>query len=241
MHTDWLRAQTAAFADIAVTLSESQQVVTCPEWSVRTLVAHIGHAHRQAANIVRTGEPEQFRDPRTAELPRDWAPWLRDGADELADAVTAARDNQVWAYVGERPAFFWLRRMLHDTTVHAADAAITAGLVPHVPADIATDAIDEALELISLPGAEALKPDFVNLRGTGQTLALRSGEGDTWLITRTPQGPVAGRAATGEADVTVTASAQDLLLLCYGRAGVADVVVDGDRDLLTHWLANTSL
>lgn len=240
MHIDWLRAQTASFADTAAGLDLSQQVVTCPNWLVRTLVAHIGHAHRQAANIVRTGEPEQFRDPRTAEIPREWDSWLRDGADDLVDAVTEAGSKHVWAYIGTRPAFFWLRRMLHDTTVHAVDVAITAGAAYRIPAEIAVDGIDEALAVIAMPGVEALKPDFANLRGTGQTLRLRCDEGVSWSITRTPQGPKV-RRAQADADVTVTASAQDLMLFCYGRLSMTDVGVAGDTDLLAHWVANTAL
>ncbi|CAM3343247.1 maleylpyruvate isomerase family mycothiol-dependent enzyme [Kibdelosporangium persicum] len=241
MHIDWLRAQTAAFAEAATRVDLDKQVVTCPEWSVRMLVAHIGHSHRQAANIVRTGEPEQFRDPRTAEVPPDWEPWVRDGAEELADAVTEAGTKQVWAYVGQRPASFWLRRMLHDTTVHAVDAARTAGVGYRIPADVAVDGIEEALDVISAPGVEALKPDFVHLRGTGQTLQLRASEGEAWLITRTPAGPSWKRGETGSPDVTLLAGAQDLLLLCYGRLGLDDVTVTGDRELITHWLAHTAL
>nr|WP_042194051.1 maleylpyruvate isomerase family mycothiol-dependent enzyme [Kibdelosporangium sp. MJ126-NF4]CEL21049.1 hypothetical protein [Kibdelosporangium sp. MJ126-NF4]CTQ95437.1 hypothetical protein [Kibdelosporangium sp. MJ126-NF4] len=241
MHTDWLRAQTATFADTVAGLDLSQQVVTCPEWSVRTLVAHIGHAHRQAANIVRTGRPEQFRDPATADVPGDWSSWLHEGADELARATAEAGTRQVWAFLGTGPAGFWARRMVHDTTVHAVDAAITAGNAGRVPAEIAVDGIDEALEVISAPGADALKPDFANLRGTGQTLLLRAAEGDAWLISRTPDGPVWERTVTDVANVTVSGSASDLLLFFYHRLGIDDVDVAGDRDLVTHWLAHTAL
>ena len=240
MHIDWLRAQTAAFAAAAAELDLAEQVTTCPDWSVRMLVAHIGHAHRQAANIVRTGEPEQFRDPRTADIPRDWDLWLREGADDLVDAVTEAGNRHVWAFVGTRPAPFWLRRMLHDTAVHAVDAAITAGSVYRIPPETAIDGVDEALEVITAPGAEAIKADFVNLRGTGQTLRLCSDEGVSWLVTRTPQGPKLRRERT-EADVTVTASAQDLMLFCYGRLDMDHVAVRGDTDVLAHWVANTAL
>ncbi|MBE1468172.1 hypothetical protein [Kibdelosporangium phytohabitans] len=68
-----------------------------------------------------------------------------------------------------------------------------------------------------------------------------SAEGDDWLITRTPDGPTWERSVTGEANVTVSGTVQDLLLLFYRRTGVDSVTVAGERELLTHWLAHTAL
>ncbi|MFC0114084.1 maleylpyruvate isomerase family mycothiol-dependent enzyme [Kibdelosporangium aridum] len=239
MHIDWLRAQTETFAEAVTGLDGNKQVVTCPEWSVRALVAHVGHAHRQTANIIRTGQPEQFLDPLTADVPQDWGPWLRAGAEELADAVIQAGDKKVWTLIGSLPASFWLRRMLHETVIHSFDAAVTAGIAYRIHADVAVDGIEEGLQMVSIPDAGKIRPHFANLRGTGQTLRLRA-NGNAWLITRNPDG-VAWQRSDDDADVTVSASAQDLLLLFYGRLGIDDVTVTGDRDLISHWLVNTAL
>ncbi|GAB2620522.1 maleylpyruvate isomerase family mycothiol-dependent enzyme [Streptomyces capparidis] len=188
-----LRKHTAAFAAAIGGVDPGRPVPTCPQWRVRDLVGHIGQAHRWAAGIARTGEFGGVPDPREADPgdPREWAGWLSDGAEELIAAVLGADPGAaVWTYLGPRPAAFWLRRMLHDTCVHHADAGFTAATAFRVAPDLAAGAISEALELLCAPGAETLKPALAELRGNGETLRLspteRSERG--WLITRTPLG-----------------------------------------------------
>lgn len=213
-------------------------VPTCPEWTVRDLVAHVGQEHRWAAGIVRSGLPADVPDPRAQPVPGDWAAWLRDGAVRLVEAVGDGV-TPVWTYFGDSPSRFWLRRMLHDTAVHHADLA---GRDAVIPADLAADALDGLLELLTAPGAPALKPALAELRGDGQTVLLRPHEVAPWSLTRGPAGPT-WRRGDGDADVTVTASARDLLLVATRRLSpdAAGVAVSGDRPLLDHWLTRTAL
>ncbi|HEX3591916.1 MAG TPA: hypothetical protein VHV74_20020 [Pseudonocardiaceae bacterium] len=57
-----------------------------------------------------------------------------------------------------RPAAFWLRRMLHDTIVHHADATGGTGAEFEVAPDLAAYAITEWLELLSDPVIRTIKP-----------------------------------------------------------------------------------
>ncbi|RSM89744.1 maleylpyruvate isomerase family mycothiol-dependent enzyme [Kibdelosporangium aridum] len=238
MHTDWLRDQTNALADAVSGLEPGKRVPTCPEWSVRDLVAHVGLIQRRATLIVQTGEAVPF--PSGGEAPDDWGPWLREGADELARAADEAGEKEVWSFVGDkRPASFWLRRMLHDTTIHAVDGALTAETSYDIPAGLAVDGIDEGLSLVRL--MQGVIPGLAELRGDGETLLLSSTQGDGWLITRNPDGPHWKRTVTDAADVTVTGTVQQLLLVFYRRLSLDDVVVSGERELITHWLAHTAL
>ncbi|PPK71288.1 maleylpyruvate isomerase family mycothiol-dependent enzyme [Actinokineospora auranticolor] len=229
-----LRDQTAALAAAAV--DPDAPVPTCPEWRVRDLVAHVGQAHRRAAGIVRTGQFTQ-EPPAEPGPPAEWARWLADGAEDL---IAAENPRDVWTFFGPRPAAFWLRRMVADTTVHHADAVLAAGGVPEVAADLAAEAIAECLDLLSDPAVTTVRPNLAELRGTGQTLHLKPTTTTGWLITRTPDGVTFDRA-DGEADVTATAPTADLLWLLYRRLPVDDprVTVTGDRALLDHWLALT--
>ncbi|ONI91186.1 hypothetical protein ALI144C_01670 [Actinosynnema sp. ALI-1.44] len=238
MRIEWLLQQTKAFADAVVGVGPDERVPTCPEWAVRDLVGHVGHIQRRAAEIVRTGEAVAFE--KTVEPRADWSEWLLEGATELADAVGRDAAKEVWTFLGDRqPASFWLRRMLHDTTIHAVDAALTAAVPYDIPAALAEDGIDEGLDLVVR--MRTMNPDLARLRGDGETLRLVSAEGDGWLITRTPDGPTWERSVTGGADVTVSGPVQDLLLLFYRRVGLDGVTVSGERDLITHWLAHTAL
>ena len=241
-----LRDETAAFAAAVGGLDAQRQVLTCPEWRVRDLVGHIGQGHRWAAELVRTRAAAPVPDPRDAEPgdPQEWTTWLAAGADELVEAVAATgAATPVWTFVGERPAAFWLRRMRADTTVHHADAALTAGRPFTTPPDLAADVVSEGLELISAAGAAMVKPQLAGLRGDGETIGLRPAEPDVagWTITRTPAG-VTWERRTTEADVVLAGPVRDLLLVFARRLAPADasVSVTGDARLLEHWLAHTA-
>lgn len=232
-----LREHTAALAATATTADPAAPVPTCPEWTLRVLVGHIGQAHRWAAGIVESG-PSPVPDPLDADpgAPTTWPAWLHAGAEALADTVLADPDRPVWTFFGERPASFWLRRMLHDLTVHHADVGLTAGAPVAIAPDLAADGVTELLELVADPVTPTLRPEVARLRGTGQT--LRFAADDSWLVTRTPDG-LRWEPADGPADVTVTGTAEDLLLVLTHRRPVEAVTVRGDRALLDHLLANS--
>ncbi|GAB1511404.1 maleylpyruvate isomerase family mycothiol-dependent enzyme [Actinophytocola sp. KF-1] len=235
-----LHEHTAGFAK-AVTGADPDAVVpTCPDWPLRVLVGHIGQEHRWAAGIVRSG-PAPVPDPFDADPgdPAGWAGWLLAGAEDLAAAVLSAPDRPVWTFAGTRPAAFWLRRMLHDTTVHHADAALATGTPFTVAPDHAADAISEWLELLSDPVATTVRPGFGALRGTGQTLGFRPDTGPGWLVTRAPDG-VRWTRADGQADATLSGPVADLLLVVSRRRPPDTVTVTGDRGLVDHWLAHSA-
>ncbi|GAB3500728.1 maleylpyruvate isomerase family mycothiol-dependent enzyme [Amycolatopsis cihanbeyliensis] len=235
-----LHEHTAGFATAVARADPDTSVPTCPEWPLRVLVGHIGQAHRWAAGIVRSG-PSPVPDPLDADpgFTEEWSGWLHEGAADLADAVLVADESPVWTFFGPRPATFWLRRMLHDTTVHHADAALATGTEFEVAPDLAADAISEWLEILSDPVTPSMRPAFAELRGTGQTLQLRPDTGPGWLITRTPDG-VRWARATGTADATLAGPLRDLLLVFTRRLPASRVTITGDRDLADHWLAHTA-
>jgi uncharacterized protein (TIGR03083 family) len=235
-----LHEHTAGFAKAVAGADPNARVPTCPEWTLRVLVGHIGQAHRWAAGIVRSG-PTPVPDPFDADpgAPGEWSDWLHEGAAELADAVLSAGESPVWTFFGQRPATFWLRRMLHDTIVHRADAAFATGTAFEVAPDLTVDAISEWLEMLSDPITPTIKPAFAALRGTGQTLQLHPDTGLGWLITRTPDG-VRWVRATDTADVTLAGPVGDLLLVLTRRLPVGQVTITGDRELADHWLAHTA-
>ena len=233
-----LHEHTVGFAKAVEGADPEARVPTCPEWPLRVLVGHIGQAHRWSAGNIRTG-PSAVPDPFDAEPGADWTTWLLEGASELVDAVRAAGDRPVWTFFGQGPATFWLRRMVHDTAVHHADAALTTGATFDVAPDVAADGISEWLWLVSRPETITLRPELAGLRGTGQTLLLRADESadESWLITRTPDG-VRVTEEDGPADVTVTGTARELLLVLTRRLPLDQVSVTGDRALIDHWLTH---
>ncbi|WP_329518732.1 maleylpyruvate isomerase family mycothiol-dependent enzyme [Spirillospora sp. NBC_01491] len=236
--------QSGLFADAVDGADPDGRVDTCPEWRIRDLVVHLGQAHRWAAGVARTGAPAPAPDPGAADPggPDAWSGWLRAGAQELIEAVGDG-GTVVWTFTGPRPSVFWLRRMLHDTSVHQGDAALALGTAFEIAPDLAADAITEGLELLTAPGAEAIKSDLAELRGDGQTLQVLPADGpEGWLITRTPGGPRWEHGSSG-GDVVVAGPVAGLLLVLTRRlpADGSGARVTGDRALLDHWLAHTAM
>ncbi|WP_026414551.1 maleylpyruvate isomerase family mycothiol-dependent enzyme [Actinomadura oligospora] len=221
-------------------------VPTCPDWTLRQLVEHIGGALPAMAETIES----RAREPLPQVVPDGmnphlWEAWLGGGADRLVAAVEAA-DEPVWSPFGDDvPAGFWLRRLLHDTTVHHADAAITVGAEWELDADLAADGVAEGLALVASPFVARVNPKIAQLRGDGETLLWRPAEADlpAWLVTRTPDGPrVTETARAADAQVVVRGGASDLFLLLSRRITADDprVRVVGDRALLDHWTSLTA-
>ncbi|WP_026404521.1 maleylpyruvate isomerase family mycothiol-dependent enzyme [Actinomadura rifamycini] len=241
-----LREHTAGLADAASRRAPDTVVPTCPEWTLRDLVGHVGQAHRWAAAMFRRGGTRV-----TDELPRDtpadqadWGAWLREGAAEAIAAQAEHPGAVAHPVMGDAPSAMWLRRMLHDTSVHHADATITAGTPFAIAPDLAADELTETFGLLTAPAAAHLKPELGELRGSGETLCLRADEPSVpgWLITRTPDAAVV-EYETRDADMTIAGPVRDLMLVFARRLSPDDaaVKITGDRALLDHWLEHTAV
>ncbi len=219
-------------------------VPTCPPWTLRDLLEHVGGVHRWAANHVLTLSPKRIpskeMDLGIPGEAKEFPGWLRDGGEILAEAVRGADPGaEMWAWGADKHVRFWPRRMLHETAVHRADAELALGIRPAIPPDVAYDGVDEFLD--NLPHAEYFAPNVVKLRGEGETLALRSPDA-RWLITLEPDRFTWSHDAPGAATASVDASAEDLVLFVYGRRKPGDgVAVSGSDEVLGRWIANSTL
>jgi uncharacterized protein (TIGR03083 family) len=182
------------------------------------------------------------RDP--PDDPAGRASWLEDGAVRLAEAVrTAGPGTRVWTWAEEQTAGFWLRRMVHETTVHRADAALAVGGPVEIAPDLAADGISEWLDI--LPYLRGDSPDASGLLAAGQSIHVHAvdpglGSGGEWLLSGTADG-LRWEHGHEKGDVAVRGSATDLLLLLLRRipAGDPRVEILGDRAVLDGWLART--
>lgn len=241
-----MRDQSNIFVDVVSGADPETRVPTCPEWTLRELIRHLGHAYYWGAAIIGSGSasPTPFDDVPDGDLPEradQYGDWVRAGATRMVDAAAAAGpEATVWTWAGEGGAGFWLRRFTHETVVHRADAAIAVGRDFTVAPDLAVDAITELFGL--LPALAAHRPNVAQLAGTGQTLHFHATDADDgeWLVHRTPDG-ITWEPGHAKADVAVRATAADLLLLLSRRtpADTPGVAIFGDDALLAHWLEHT--
>ncbi|WP_433781437.1 maleylpyruvate isomerase family mycothiol-dependent enzyme [Actinomycetospora sp. CA-101289] len=250
--------QTAQFAATARRAVADAPVPTCPGWSLRELVEHLGQTQYWVGSIVedRVSDPSQLPSS-VAELPADqdaWASWLAEAASRLATAgIDADPDAPVWNPAGDDRSGiqFWLRRVLCETIIHRADAAAAAGVTYRLDAELAAEAITDHLAMMTSPGWAAQRPDSAEaLRGSGQTLHLHAGdepslgEAGEWLVERSAEGAT-WQHRHADADVTVRGPATSLLLVLTRRRSISaatddGVQVSGDLDLLTHWIDHTA-
>jgi uncharacterized protein (TIGR03083 family) len=245
-YVDAVHAEVTRMADAVRGVDPETRVPTCPEWTVAELVKHTGTVHRWAGQMVRDLATERL-DPSTIDLglpsdPRGYADWLAAGAEPLVAAFAAADpDAQMWAWGDDQHARFWPRRMLHETTIHRFDAELAVGADPSVDRAVAMDAIDELLT--NLPTARYFRPRVAELRGTGESIALRGTDpGERWLIVLQPDEWGWGRS-DGEATVTASGAVDSLMLLLYGRRTKRDsrLAISGDEQVLDFWLERSVL
>jgi len=247
-----IEASTAGLAEILAEHDHSLPIPTCPEWTLRQLVTHVGRAHRWAAEITRTRSDAfiPFRAVPDGKLPDDRAEqraWLRAGAARIVDAVREAGSDLVWSFTGPAPASFWIRRMAHETLVHRADAQLAAGAEPEaaIDAEVAADAIDEWLTLLA-GGILGNGDDRTEGLHAGAALHIHAtdeglgGRGE-WMIRQDAGGLTVGQGH-GKGDAALTGPAVSLLLVLMRRRPVSDpaVTVYGDSAMVDGWLASTS-
>ena len=245
---DEITGSTATLAQLADGADLTRTVPTCPEWTMRQLITHVGRAHRWATAIVttRSAAPIPFREVPDGKLPadpREHAGWLRAGAAGVVDAVRAARDDQVWTHPGPGPAWYWGRRMAHETAVHRADAQIALGQRPQIDPVTAADGIDEWLGFLAAPDPGEDQPALAGLHGKVLHVHVTDEEvaAGEWMIRPAADG-VTVEPGHGKGDVAVRGPASDLLLVLMRRVPPGDPPVEvlGDAAVLDDLLAATA-
>ncbi len=243
-----LLAETARLATAVTEVESHTPVPTCPEWTLRDLVTHVGTGHRWAAEIVEAGlaTPPPYDVIDAPQEQGAWAGWLTAGARRLSDAVRiVGPDRPVWTWQPDRTSGFWLRKMLHDEIIHRFDAELIEGRLGDLASDLAADGVSDLLASIgTLSPNDAPDPIFGGLVGAGETLQFVAIDASltvgVWFVERTPAG-VRWRHWPAPADVTVRAPARELLLVLNRRLDPAQpgVEISGDRALFTQWLEHS--
>jgi uncharacterized protein (TIGR03083 family) len=243
-----LTGQNRMLAGLLQDADWSVPVPTCPGWTLLQLLRHVGRGDRWAAQIIADRvaaslDPRLVREGRPpADVPGAIR-WLAQSPSALLAAVDAiGPGTEVSTFVGPKPASWWIRRRLHEATVHRADAAIALGVPYELPAELAADGISEWLERLADEQALGQPPSLP----AGASLALRATDQDltesTWTVLGRPQG-VHWTGQPGSADLTLSGPATDLLLALLRRRPAEDTVISmqGDTELWRSWLALTPL
>jgi uncharacterized protein (TIGR03083 family) len=221
-----IASASAAFADLIDGADLDARVPSCPEWSARDLVGHLGRVQRFWAANVRGGDPERPSrreddpDAVARDLPPDdrLAEWMRASTGALLTAIgERGADAACWTWwPSPRTCGAVARHQVHEAAVHRWDLEATFGSPAPIEAAVADDGVPEFLEIVA--GSET---------GTllGSLTLSAEDTGGRWII-GDQRGPTA----------TVSAPASDLVLLLYGRLPASAVSLQGDPGRLDAFL-----
>ena len=238
-YVEQLRRDGERLATVASFADPGAPVPTCPDWSLRDLVHHVGGVHRWATGFVRgagrqppDGDLERFVEgwPEDAGLVRGsrtatGASWKR--------SVSAPADLETWTFLeAPTPLAFWARRQAHETAIHRVDAESTGGDVTGFPTGFAVDGIDELLlRFANRPGRPLPAVE------TTRSMVVRAkDEPRSWRVTFAPSGfQIEADPIDDDAELLVTDDASELYVLLWNRREVASSEMEGEPDLLDLW------
>jgi uncharacterized protein (TIGR03083 family) len=238
--------QTRDFGELVRSADPSTNVPTCPDWTLRQLFRHVGRGNRWAAQIIadRRTKPLDPRDVREGKPPDDpdaAFEWLTKSAALIIDSVDRfGPDARVWTFLGPRPAGWWIRRRLHEATVHRADAALAVGIPFDLSPELAADGISEWIELMTVQAKRQSPPlprgQTIHLHATDEVL----GPVGEWTIVNDEDG-VAWSHDHGKGNVALRGPATDLLLAIVRRRTAAELGLEvfGDTAVWEGWLKCT--
>ena len=237
-----LLEQTRDFGELIRDADPATPVPTCGEWTLKQLFRHVGRGNRWCTQIITDRRTEALapREVRNGKPPEDLdaaIDWLNEGAQGLVDAVEQAGSNiKVWTFGGPHIPGWWIRRRVHEQTVHRADAVLALGREFDLPPDLAADGVSEWLALSVAQYKPIARGQSLHLHATDDGL----GPTGEWSVVHDEEG-LSWTYAHGKSDVAVRGRAVDLLLAITRRrtAAEAGVEVLGDAEVWDAWLAGT--
>ena len=223
----------------AVARDLDAHVPSCPEWNVAKLTIHTGGHHRWVADAIRKGGEEPERPGKPGLRDDALVDWYRAGWRELADLLDATEDGTVaWSWSGDNTVGFWRRRTTLETLVHRWDAENATGEPSPLDAELSADGIDELLFVM-------VDDDYPEYSGESVRVTIDPADSPLSWTLRLEEGkrPIRERgihdAGDGVATVALTGTAESLLLLLWGRYGIHNVDVEGEKasiETFVRWL-----
>lgn len=215
------------------------EVVTCPTWDGRALIAHQAMVHRWATANLRGEDTSALPNQTTIrETIDDLGAYFREGLDGLVTALRdAPADLEALVFLNDAPPpkTFWARRQAHENTIHMVDAfSAVAGRVPTaagvaIDVDVALDGIDELLCGFFTRGRSKI------FDGTEYDVDVVPVDSDRrWTVHVAERLTAIADGATNAA-VRITGPADAIYLALWNRGD--EVEVTGDDSLLDRWRA----
>lgn len=229
-HIALLEQNSARIRQLLVHLDPDTAVPTCPGWTTRDLIVHLGCTQRWATDVVAEAKThEHWMDLDNYDLPTDdeLPGWYTEGAARLADVLNQSSDDlDCWVFMSdvESPRYFWARRQAHETAIHRVDAEVVADQLTGLGISSAADGLDELVTgFWTRPdrGPRAKSATSVGFRPTDHPGRWTSMfDRDSCTFSRSID--------ADQVQVTAIGSAGDLLAWAWNRPTMSPLEFEGD-------------
>lgn len=251
-YLDLLRADSARFADALSAADPAARVPSCPDWDADDLLWHLTEVQWFWGTIAadRLQEPSgtDGRRPVRPASKDELLDLFRRTSAALSDALGAADDAEpVWTWLStDRTIGFIRRRQAHEALIHRVDAELVAGEPTPLDAALATDGVDEAVQIM-FGGI----PDWATFTREHGPVGMRTSDtGARWVVDVGRQAgvdPDSGehvdeptlhfRDDDAETVAEIVADAATLDCWLWGRADNGAVITAGDQTTLAAYEA----
>jgi len=235
-HIAALRLAGSRLSYVAAAADLDADVPSCPGWTMRDLVRHVGGIHRWATRYVGEARVEVI-DEDLDELVGGWPPdqellaWFAKGHRKLVATLAGApAELECFTFLeAPSPLAMWARRQAHETSIHRLDAELACAATTGFAAELAVDGIDELLTaFITRPG-RGPRADLPT-----SLAVMPTDDGARWIVRFDADGCRTERVAA-DADATVSGSASDLYMWVWNRPSIGEVVATGNASVLESW------
>lgn len=231
-----LRREGDAFAD-SIARALNAPVASCEPWVGADLLWHMIEVHYSWKFITQTHlmNPADYV-PRSKPDDRDLLTEYRTGLDELINVLSSLDPaRSCWTWAGVQDVAWVIRRMAHETAVHAWDAHCAAGNIAEIDDALAGDGIDEFVHVMVKSN---VREEEGPLRGSVH-IHCTDVDGE-WLILPTESSDVVVTREHAKGDCAIRGSASQLLLGLWRRIPMSSLEVIGNADVAAQFLNRTT-
>ena len=234
-----LRETSAGLADEIATISDEawDGPTNCPPWLVRDIAAHVVTSGQGFVGSIRRGlagstEPPphgagtDLRGANPVTVGQALATVTREFLSLYPGLTDAQLDTICWHRRGNRSVRWYATHRLAEVAFHGWDLRTSLGRQSAFNVEVARLLLPTLLES-NVPRTYAAGLSQERGRGERYALCVADDPSATWVVTIEPD---VLNVSPGDdvADARITATADVLALLVYGRAPLAQARVDGD-------------
>jgi uncharacterized protein (TIGR03083 family) len=250
-YLDHLRSDSARFLDALRHAPGDARVPSCPDWDADDLLWHLAGVQWFWGTVVaeRLQAVDDLEEPPRPDSRDGLVRFFEEQSARLHRELAAADPaEEVYMWAADKSVGFIRRRQAHEAMIHRLDAELVTGQVTPLDAELASDGVLEALDVMfgGCPPWGTFTPSgeqvLVRVTDTGLEVPVALGrftgtEPDDG--TSYDEEDISVSAADGSvvAAATVSGAADDLDAWLWHRRDDSGLVVEGDQAVLDRFLA----